>query len=525
MLPEISASAQIGFPILSLIILIPAIAAIVVRAVSAALAFTISVGVSTVVLILASAAWWVHDPSSAAMQLAENGFLPGYTLGIDGVSAMFLPATALLSFFAVIYATRSVGENLQGYLAALLFSEAALMGAFAATNLTWFWIFFVAEIFPAYFLIRNWGTGDQRYEVARNYLTYMAASALAIGIGFVLLATAVPSGTSFSLATISGTEIAPTLQTLVFFVLCVGFAIKAPLFPVHSWLPKVLEHGPLIGMSVFLVGIKLGAYALLRFVIPLLPEATAEWYWLMAAFGFASLVYGALIALVQSNLRRLMAFASVSHMGVITLGLFSLNVAGIEGGLLQALNLGITGAGLFLIASFLGSRLGSPDLSNMGGIQSHAPYMALGFLVIALAAVGMPGTSGFNGEHMVLLGAFEKHWLMAVCVAIGPVLAAAYFLRFYQQAFLGEAARSDAPAPRDLDGNERLIVGSLVVVVLWIGLYTTPFLSTMRSSVEEISHIFHPEGHKEHAQSENALVEETVLTAGQITVISDEATN
>ncbi|KMW59929.1 NADH-ubiquinone oxidoreductase chain M [Candidatus Rhodobacter oscarellae] len=521
MLPEISASAQIGFPILSLLVFLPAIVAVVIQYLKESSALATALVVSAFQLVLAGMVWWVHDPASAAIQLAENGLLPGYTLGVDGVSAMFLPATALLSLFAVVYATKSVTSNLRGYLAALLFSQAALMGAFAATNLTWFWIFFVAEIFPAYYLIKSWGTSERRYDVARNYLTYMGLSALALGIGFLLMATSVQEGATFNLIAIANGTIDPTLQTLIFFVLCLGFAIKAPLFPLHSWLPKVLEHGPLIGMSVFLVGIKLGAYGLIRFVIPLLPEAAAEWYWLMAAFGFASLVYGALIALVQTNLRRLMAFASVSHMGVVTLGLFSLNVAGIEGGLLQALNLGITGAGLFLIASFLSSRVGTPDLSQMGGIHARAPYLALGFLVIALAAVGMPGTSGFNGEHMVLLGAFEKHWLMAVCVGIGPVLAAAYFLRFYQRGFLGEPAKTESGEERvvlDLDGRERFIVGGLVAVVLWIGLATTPFISTMRGSVEAISATFHPhDADKAHAHAEeadDATGDETLLASG-----------
>lgn len=500
MLAEVTAAAQIGFPILTLAILIPVIAAGVVRVLSDGAALGVALGVSALQLALVVVIWIIHDPAVAAMQLTESGPLPGYTLGVDGVSVMFLPATALLSLFAVLYATKSVDQNLSSYLAALLFSQAMLIGAFSATNLLWFWGFFALEIFPAYFMIKSWGIGSERNAVARSYLSYMGLSALAILVGFVVLASSIPSGTSFSLATISAAEIDPTVQVLIFLLLCLGFAIKAPLFPLHTWLPRVLEHGPLIGISVFLVGIKLAAYALIRFVIPILPVATADLYWLMAAFGFASLVYGALIALVQTNLRRLMAFASVSHMGVITLGIFSLNVAGIEGAILQALNLGITGAGLFLIASFLAARLGSPDISKMGGIFGRAPYLALGFLVIALAAVGMPGTSGFNGEHMVLLGAFEKHWLMAVCVGIGPILAAAYFLRFYQRGFLNDAPEGDKVAMTDLMGSERLIIGSVVAVVLWIGLFTTPFISTMRGSVEDISGLYHGADHTAHAE-------------------------
>ena len=519
MLPEILATAQVGFPLLSLIIFLPAIAALVMVIMKDSFALKIALVISVLELALAAFAWSAFDPSTAAMQLAENAsFLGiGYNLGIDGVSAMFLPATALLTLFAVLCAANSVSSNVRGYLAAILLSEAALMGAFSSIDLSLFWIFFVAEAIPSYFLIKGWGTGDKRNETARNYLMYMILASLAVGTGFILLATNVSGGLSFNLATIAAESIDPALQTLIFFVLCVGFAIKAPLFPLHSWLPKVLEHGPLVGMSVFLVGIKLGAYCFIRFVIPLLPEATAEWFWLVAAFGVISLVYGALIAMVQTNLRRLMAFASVSHMGVVTLGLFSLNVSGIEGGLLQAINLGITGAGLFLIASFLSSRLGTPDIRNMGGLQASAPHMALGFLVIALAAVGMPGTSGFNGEHMILLGAFERHWLMAVCVGIGPILAAAYFLRYYQRAFLGNASEASQEKIADLDNRERIIVLALVGVVLWIGLYTTPFLSTMRSSVEKITSQFHTSG-ATHAQS---FIHDDVLGVEKILLATD----
>ncbi|MEM1298661.1 MAG: NADH-quinone oxidoreductase subunit M [Pseudomonadota bacterium] len=495
-LPEISAATQVGFPLLSAIVLLPAIAALVISFMKEG-AVKIAIGFAVVELFLTVFAWMSLDGSTAAMQLAENAGL--YHLAIDGVSAMFLPATALLTLFAVMYARQSVSSNVSGYLTALLLSQAALMGAFSAANLGLFWLFFVAEIFPCYYLIKRWGTGDQRDSVARDYLSFMGLAAAAIGIGFLLLAMNAEGGFTFDYATIAAGNIDSSLQTVIFFVLAVGFAIKAPLFPLHSWLPKVLEHGPLVGMSVFLVGIKLGAYGLLRYNVPLLPEATGEWFWLMAAFGVASMVYGAMIAMIQTNLRRLMAFASISHMGVITLGIFSLNVAGIEGGILQALNLGITGAGLFLIASFLSSRVGSPDLSNMGGLYDRAPYMAMGFLVIALAAVGMPGTSGFNGEHLVIIGAFEKHWLMSIFVGLGTVLTAAYFLRYYMRGFLGDAEEREENRISDLDLGEKVIVGALTAVVLWIGLYTTPFLSTMKGSVYAISEKY--DGGKSHALS------------------------
>jgi NADH-quinone oxidoreductase subunit M len=197
-------------------------------------------------------------------------------------------------------------------------------------------------------------------------------------------------------------------------------------------------------------------------------------------------VYGALIALVQTNLRRLLAFASLSHMGVVMLGVFSLNMSGLQGGLLQMINLGITGAGLFFVAGFLANRLGSAELSGMGGLHQAVPRLALTFLVIGLAGIGMPGTNGFNGEHLVMMGAFRVHWVMALGVGLGTVLGAAYFLWYYQRAFLGER-RPNAATMKDLNRSELVIAGSMAVAIFWIGLYTTPFLQTMNGSLAQLA--------------------------------------
>jgi len=269
-----------------------------------------------------------------------------------------------------------------------------------------------------------------------------------------------------------------------------GFAVKAPIFPFHTWMPKVLEEGPVVGMSVFLVGIKLGTYGLLRFLIPLLPEAAAEWFWLMAGLGVTGMVYGALIALIQTNLRRLLAYSSLSHMGVVMLGLFSLNVSGFEGGLLQMINLGIVGAGLFFIAGFLQTRIGPPDLSVLGGLVHYVPTLTAAFLIIAIAGIGLPGTNGFNGEHLVMIGAFQVHWVMAAASGLGVFLAASYFLFYFQRAFLGDPA-SVQVAQRlekipDLRARELVIALVLGGLVFWIGLDTGPILNTMSGSLRAL---------------------------------------
>jgi len=499
-LNQMFAAEQIGFPLLSLILFLPLLAVVILFMVKDdVLAYKIAAGTSIVELLLAGLAWFLFVPEIADMQFVEKidilSFIGvSYYLGVDGISMLFIPAMALLTLLAVLYTDASVKTNLSGYLAALLAFEAAMMGAFMALDLMLFWFFFVIELIPSYFLIVRWGTGEKRQEAANNYLVFMLLASAAIFVGFLLLGTnsssAANGGMTFDYLKLLTVAMPEKTQTLIFFVLCLGFAIKAPLFPLHTWMPKVLEQGPVVGMGVFLVGIKLGAYGFLRFVIPLLPQAAEEWYWLLAVLGVISMVYGALIALVQVNLRRVLAFASLSHMGVVMLGLFSLNFQGLQGALLQMITLGIVGAGLYFMAGFLFTRMGPPDVTRMGGLQQKAPLMAITFLIIGLAGVGMPGTSGFNGEHLVMIGAFKKHWVMAVFVGLGTMLTAAYFLWYYQRAFLGENKGAENKSFPDLSSREKFIAASLTAIIFWIGLYATPFLDTINGSLRALeSHV------------------------------------
>jgi NADH-quinone oxidoreductase subunit M len=239
-------------------------------------------------------------------------------------------------------------------------------------------------------------------------------------------------------------------------------------------------------MGVFLVGVKLGTYGLLRFVIPLLPDAASQWFWLMAGLGVAGTVYGALLALGQTNLRRMLAYASLSHMGVVMLGLFSLNLDGFEGGLLQMVNLGIVGAGLFFVAGFLSTRIGPPEIEKLGGVIHHAPLLTGAFLIIALAGVGLPGTNGFNGEHLVMLGAYEKHWSMAIAAGLGVFLTAAYTLSYFVRGFMGAPRPAVQARVHDLTRGERGIVLALAALIFWIGLGTGPFIQAMRPSLSAL---------------------------------------
>ena len=495
-LNHIPALQQIGFPVLSVLLFLPLVAAILLRTMrDEKTAYTIALVVSIAELALAMLVWDMFVPDVSDIQFSEQfALIPGigfsYHLGVDGVSVLFLPATALLALLAVLYAEPSAPKDTPGYLSALLMFEAMMIGAFVSLDLLLFWVFFVAELYPSWLLITRWGTGEKRFEAARTYLTMMLAGSAAMLVGIVMLASnfgdVAGAGMSFDYVKLVTVDIPLKAQTTIFFLICLGFAIKAPIFPLHTWMPKVLEQGPIVGMSVFLVGIKLGTYGFLRFVIPLLPEASKEWFWLLAGLGVIGMVYGALIALIQTNLRRLLAFASLSHMGVVMLGLFSLNFAGFQGGLLQMINLGITGAGLFFIAGFLFQRVGAPDLNRMGGLGEFAPFLTMAFLIIGLAGIGMPGTSGFNGEHLVMLGAFKVNPWMAGAAGLGTMLSASYFLWYYQKAFLGQAHLASVREVKDLGHRELWIAATLGTLVIVVGMVTTPFLITMNGSLRAI---------------------------------------
>lgn len=496
---EVLAADQVGFPALTFLILFPLAAAIAVMlARDDRRATRIATAAGAVELAGASALALAFEAGVPNIQFVERFdilFGVSWHVGVDGVNVLFVPLTALLGLMVIGYAEhniparRTLGDppitgTARGYFAAVLALEATMLGAFVALDLIVFWIFFVAELIPSWFLITRWGTGPGRHDAARNYVGFVGAGALAMLVGIVILgrgyAATTGEGVSFELGSLLESGLSPASQTWPFLLLALGLAAKAPLFPFHTWLPKVLEQGPVVGMGVFLVGVKLGTYGFLRFVIPLFPDAARDFMWAMAIAGAVSVIYGAFLALGQTNLRRLLAFASVSHMGVVMLGLFSLNLDGFEGALLQMVNLGIVGAGLFFVAGFLSARIGQPELGSLGGLVYSAPRMTMAFLIVALAGIGLPGTNGFNGEHLVMLGGYQRSWWVAVVAGLGVLLTAAYSLWYFMRGFMGEARKAVADRIYDLTHEERVIVVVLAGLIFWIGLGTSPFIQRMR---------------------------------------------
>ncbi|MBA2435992.1 MAG: NADH-quinone oxidoreductase subunit M [Chthoniobacterales bacterium] len=499
-LAEIFAAQQIGFPILSTLIFLPIALAILVNFLKTDhLARWVALLGALAVLVLALVMTCAFIPGVSHLQFAERiGWISTvgitYHIGVDGISVLFVPLTAFLSVVVILVSWNSVRFLVKPYLAAVLAFEAMVIGVFVTLDLFVFFIFWELMLVPSYFLIKLWGGGPDRQRAGTKYVMYMLSGSAPMLIGIILLGVnynnvtggsgATPSY-SFDFPTLLSVPIAPGLQTLIFFLLAFGFAVKGPLFPFHTWMPTTLLEGP-AGMGVFLVGIKLGVYGFIRFVIPLLPIASARWLWLMVVLGVFASLYGALIAMAQPNLRRLLAFASISHVGLAILGLFSLNQQGIQGGIIMIINLGFVSAGLFMLAAILHERVGSSELSAFGGLARQAPLLGTFFFLFGMAVIGLPITSGFTGEFLILQGAFLLHPAPASVAVLGVVLSAAYLLVYYERAFFGPVTRSIVKTLPDLRSREAVVAAALFLPILWIGVYPAPLLHVTGASVQAV---------------------------------------
>lgn len=514
-LEEISAAQEAGFPILSALIALPLLA-VVALGLTRTARWAYRVGVAAALAELALAVLLVARFQRGApdVQFVERipiGSAFDYHVGVDGISVLFVPLTALLTLLVVLYAEQASKADPRRYLMAIFGLVSTLLGAITSLDLALFWIFAALELVPGFLLIRFWGTGPARETAARRYLIFNIAGALLLLGGIAVLAHsagAAPasidgSASPFDFLRLLRAPIPPKDQSLAFALLFLGLAVRVPLFPFHGWLAVVMEEGPVVGVGVFLVGVKLGAYAILRFAITLLPDAAREWGSIAIAVSVIGMVYGALLALVQTNLRRMLAFACLSHMGSVMVGLFSLNKAGFEGGLLAMLNAGIAAAGLFFIAGFIHLRLGSSELAHASGLSQRAPLLSLTFLVIALAIIGMPGTSGFDAEHLVVEGAVDAHHVpTAVAAGASSLLGAAYLFRYYQRAFLAPAREPLPAGVRDLRAREILIAACFGAMILGVGLSSHALIVAVDGSVRVVSERVEqgaPEGSDEHA--------------------------
>jgi NADH-quinone oxidoreductase subunit M len=489
----------VQFPFLSLLIFFPIAATLglsVLGRPNAVRAFALIVSLLELALSLAMLPSFRTD--SADMQFMErHAWIPSlgiqYLLGVDGISAPFLPLTALLGACAILSSWNSVRVMPKLYYALLLSLESATLGIFCALDLGLFFAFWELTLPPLYFLIALWGTGPRRRHAALKYTLFMLAGGALLLLGFALLALnraeesglAIPAGLSFDYADLLDTPVALARQKLIFLLLFFGFAVKAPTFPFHVWLPAAALEGS-ASVVAWLLGLKLGVYGIIRFVIPLAPQAARSYSSLMAALGIAGALYAALLALRQTNLRALLAYSSVSHVGVVLIGISALNIQGIQGAVLQLLNFGALAGGAFLMAGFLQHRCGGTDLASLGGIARPMPLLASLFLIVGLGSMGAPGGAGFAAEHLIAVGAFQSHIGMGLTVLLTAILGAAYFLGFFRRAFFGPLARSaSGEAMIDLRPRELAVAVLMASLTLAVGIWPQALLDIGQKPLRE----------------------------------------
>jgi NADH-quinone oxidoreductase subunit M len=473
------------FPILSLVIILPLLGAILTWATrSTKLAKNIALTIASIELALTLLiALRLFDASNGNFQLVENySWIPllniEYLIGIDGISVLFLPMTALLTIMAIIASWNSIQYIPRFHFAFLLALEAATIGVFTALDTTLFFLFWELTLPPFFFLIGLWGVGSQRRNAAMKYVLYMLFGGASLLFAIVILAinhaTAVggtiPQDLSFSLPILLETPLANNLQTLVFLLLLLGFSFKAPLVPFHSWLPTAAMEGP-IHVTAILTGLKLGVYGILRFAMPLAPTAAVEYSWLLGVLGAITLLYGALIALHQTNLRRLLAYASISHVGLVIIGISSLNIQGIQGAIFQLLNFTLISSSLMLVAGFIHHRFGSTELIHLGGLAKVMPRLTCFYFLFALASIGMPGTNGFPAELLLIISALITHPSLGIAALIGVVLSAAYMLTFTRRAFFGPITRTSVNSAQDLLPRELILLCIPALLILGLGFF------------------------------------------------------
>ncbi len=487
---------EFGFPILSILLFLPLLGAIGLWTQrDAELIKKTALGVALFELALAALLLLRFIPESAAMQFSERlNWIPAlgisYHLAVDGISILFVGLSAFITVLIILYSWDTVQDRVKAYFMSILALETTIMGIFVSIDLILFFVFWELMLVPSYFLIKLWGVGEDKHYAALKYVLYTLLGSVFMLVGFALLSLNYHEATnaySFDLLELLKVPVPVSDQLLIFWFIFMGLAFKAPVFPFHTWLPDALVQGP-IGMSVVLAGVKLGTYGFLRFSFPLLPEAStnATVVVIVMSLALAAIVWGAIIAIMQADFRRLLVFSSISHLGFVVLGLFALNFQGLQGSLLQMINLGFTTAGLFFLAGFLYDRLGNTLLDNCGGIASKMPLLATFFLIIGMASIGLPGTNGFIGEFLILLGAFQAHWVYGAVAVSGVIFAAAYFLWYYERAIFGPIGEHVPQVLKDLTQRETIIAVSLCVMIFWIGLYPSPFLRMVNGSVQAV---------------------------------------
>jgi NADH-quinone oxidoreductase subunit M len=440
------------------------------------------------------ALWWGFDPIGPEYQFVERvAWIPAfgidYSLGIDGISLLLIVLTGFLTPIALLSSWGSVKKKVKEFSIFMLVLETAMIGVFASLDLFLFYVFWDAMLIPMYFLIGVWGYDRRLYAAIKFILFTMAGSVLML---VAILSLAVMHDTqfgqySFDLVKLQQLSIAPATQTLLFLAFTVAFAIKVPLFPFHTWLPDAHVEAPTAG-SIILAGVllKMGTYGLVRFSFPLFPEAALAWAPVLATLAVVGIVYGALVAMVQPDMKKLVAYSSVSHLGFVVLGICAVNVNGVQGAVYQMLAHGVSTGGLFLLVGMLSDRRHTRLIAEFGGLKNVVPRFVAAFFLITLSSIALPGMNGFVGEFLILLGTYRWDWRYAAVAASGVILSAVYMLWMFQRVNYGTVTNPKNEKLPDLSPREWSAVLPLIVVAILMGVVPNLFLAPMEPSVKRV---------------------------------------
>jgi NADH-quinone oxidoreductase subunit M len=449
--------------------------------------------------------WFLYKPGGAEFQFASQAdWIPSvgvqYLFGVDGFAVLLILLTTLLGLISVYSSFTAISERQKEYYISLLLLQTGMLGVFCSLDFILFYVFWEVMLVPMYFLIGVWG-GPRRLYAAIKFFLYTLVGSVLMLVGILALYFYNSGGLAaiglkglgnvptFSVPELYAVaaQIPPELQFWIFLAFFVGFAIKVPMFPFHTWLPDAHVEAPTAG-SVILAGVllKMGTYGFVRFSLPLLPDATVKAVGWVGVLSVIAIVYGALVAMAQKDMKKLVAYSSVSHMGFITLGMFALNTAGLRGSILQMLNHGISTGALFLLVGLVYERRHNRMIAEYGGLAKVMPLYATFFLVITMSSIGLPTLNGFIGEFTILIGAFNHSWVWALFAASGIVLGAGYMLWMYQRVFFGEVTNDKNKDLKDLNLREQWTLIPLVIIAFWIGLYPKPFFDRMAPTVDRV---------------------------------------